>query len=66
MSFSTVPKLTFKSRVYCQGFCHRITKGGDYEAVIFKFLFCWLLFRAKFDCNFIQSYIPYIGCGNLL
>ena len=25
--------------------------------------FCWLLFRAKFDCNFIQFYVPCILCG---
>ena len=36
------------------------------KVVIFKYVFCWLLFRAKFDCNFIQSYVPCICCGNLL
>ena len=36
------------------------------KVVIFKYVFCWLLFRVKFDCNFIQSYVPCICCGNLL
>ena len=40
--------------------------NGSCKVVIFKFVFCWLLFRVKFDCNFIQSYIPCICCGNLL
>ena len=36
------------------------------KVVIFKYVFCWLLFRTKFDCNFIQSYVPCICCENLL
>ena len=36
------------------------------KVVIFKYVFCWLLFRAKFYCNFIQSYVPCICCENLL
>ena len=33
------------------------------KAVIYKYVFCWLLFCAKFDCNFIQSFVPCIYCG---
>ena len=33
------------------------------KVVIYNYVFCWLLFRAKFDCNFIQSYIPCIYWG---
>ena len=33
------------------------------KVVIYKYVVCWLLFRAKFDCNFIQSFVPYIYCG---
>ena len=33
------------------------------EVVIYKYVVYWLLFRAKFDCNFIQSFIPCIYCG---
>ena len=33
------------------------------KVVIFKFVFCWLLFRDKFDCNYIQSFVPCIYCG---
>ena len=36
---------------------------GDCKVVIYKYLVCWLLFRAKFDYNFIQSFVPYIYCG---
>ena len=46
-----------------QGFCQEIAKGGDCKVVIYNYVFCWLLFRAKFDGNFIQSFIPYIYCG---
>ena len=29
------------------------------KVVIYKFVFCWLLFRAKFDCNyFCQFFRP--------
>ena len=31
--------------------------------MIFKYVFCWLLFRTKFDCNFIQSYGPVFVVG---
>ena len=34
-----------------------------FEVVIYKYVVCWLLFRAKFDCNFIQSFVPCIYCG---
>ena len=30
--------------------------------VIYNYIFSWLLFRAKFDCNFIQYFVPYICC----
>ena len=46
------------------GFCHGIAKGGDCKVVIYNYVFCWLLFRAKFDCNYYQSFIPCICCGN--
>ena len=32
----------------------------DCKVVIYNYVFSWLLFRAKFDCNFIQSFLPYI------
>ena len=32
------------------------------KVVIYKFVFFWLLFHAKFDCNYIQSCVPYIYC----
>ena len=35
------------------GVCHGIAKVGDCKVVIYKYLVCWLLFRAKFDYNFI-------------
>ena len=41
-------------------------QGWHCKVVIYKYVFCWLLFRAKFDCNFIQSFVPCICCGNLL
>ena len=34
-----------------------------FKFVIYKYVFCWLLFRAKFDCNYIQSFVPRIYCG---
>ena len=33
------------------------------KVVIYKYVFCWLLFHAKFDCNYIQSFVPCIYCG---
>ena len=39
-------------------FFHAICK-----VVIYKYVFCLLLFRAKFDCNFIQSFVPCIVVG---
>ena len=33
------------------------------KVVIYNYFFCWLLFRAKFDCNYIQSVVPCIYCG---
>ena len=39
---------------------------GSCKVVIYKYVFCWLLFHAKFDCNFIQFFVPCIYCGNLL
>ena len=33
------------------------------KVVIYKFVFCWLLFRAKFDCNYFQSCVSCIYCG---
>ena len=32
------------------------------KVMIYKFVFCWLLFHAKFYCNYIQSCVPYIYC----
>ena len=31
------------------------------KVVIYKYVFCWFLFRTKFDCNFVQSYVPCIS-----
>ena len=31
--------------------------------MIYKDIVCWLLFCAKFDCNFIQSFVLCICCG---
>ena len=47
MSFSIVPKLTFKSRVYYRVFCHGIAKGGDCKVVIYNYVLCWLYSRKK-------------------
>ena len=33
------------------------------KVVIYNIVFCWLIFRAKFDCNVVQSFVPYIYCG---
>ena len=30
------------------------------KVVIYNYLFCWLELRAKFDCNFIQSFVSCI------
>ena len=38
-------------------------EGSLCKVVIYNYVFCWLLFRAKFDCNFIQSFVPCIYCG---
>ena len=48
--------------------CQSVEIGihSNYKVVIYKYIFCWLLFRAKFDCNFIQSVVPCTCCGNLL
>ena len=35
----------------------------DCKVVIYNYVFSWLLFYAKFDCNFIQSFVPCIYCG---
>ena len=32
------------------------------KVVIYKYVVCWLLFRVKFDGNFIQSFVPCIYC----
>ena len=34
-----------------------------YKVVIYNCVFCWLLFYAKFYCNFIQFFVPCIYCG---
>ena len=36
------------------------------KVVIYNIMFYWLIFRAKFDCNVIQSFVPYMYCGILL
>ena len=33
------------------------------KVVIYNIVFCWLIFRAKFDSNVIQSFVPCIYCG---
>ena len=35
---------------------------GRCKVVIYNYTFCWLLFHAKFDCNYIQSVVPCIYC----
>ena len=34
-----------------------------YVKQCFTTILCWLLFRAKFECNFAQSYVLCILCG---
>ena len=36
------------------------TKLHFCKVVIYNYVFCWLLFRAKFDCNYIQYVVPYM------
>ena len=36
------------------------------KVVIYNIMFYWLIFRAKFDCNVIQSFVSYMYCGILL
>ena len=31
--------------------------------MIYNYVFSWLSFRAKFDCNFIQSFVPVFIVG---
>ena len=38
---------------------------GCCKVVIYNHAFCWLLYSVKFDCNYIQSYVPCIICGIL-
>ena len=45
-------------------FSHVKRKGC--KVVIYNIVFCWLKFRAKFDCNVVQSYVSYIYCEILL
>ena len=33
------------------------------KVVIYNYVFSWLLFHTKFDCNFIQSFVPCIYYG---
>ena len=33
------------------------------KVVIYNIVFCWLIFRAKFDCNVIQSLYPIFIVG---
>ena len=33
------------------------------KVVISNYVFRWLLFHAKFDCNYIQSFVPCIYHG---
>ena len=47
MSFTIVPKLTFKSRVCYRVFCHEIVKGGDCKVVIYNYVLCWLYSMTK-------------------
>ena len=47
MSFTIVPKLTFKSRVCYRVFCHEIAKGGDCKVVIYNYVLCWLYSMTK-------------------
>ena len=36
------------------------------KVVIYNIMFYWFIFRAKFDCNVIQSFVSYMYCGILL
>ena len=47
MSFTIVPKLTFKSRVCYRVFCHEIAKGGDCKVVIYNYVLYWLYSMTK-------------------
>ena len=47
MSFTIVPKLTFKSRVCYRVFCHGIAKGGDCKVMIYNYVLCWLYSMTK-------------------
>ena len=33
------------------------------KVVIYNYVFCWLLFHAKFNCNYVQSFVPCISYG---
>ena len=33
------------------------------KVVIYNYVFYWLLFHVKFDCNYVQSFVPCISCG---
>ena len=33
------------------------------KVVIYNYMFCSLLFHAKFDCNYIQSVVTCMYCG---
>ena len=32
------------------------------KVMVYKYVFCWLLLCAKFDCKFIQSFVSCIYC----
>ena len=42
--------------------CNSLQLNAVCKVVIYKYVFCWLLFRAKFNCKFIQSFVPCIYC----
>ena len=64
MSFSIVPKLTFKSRVSYRVFYHEITKGGDCKVVIYNYVLCWLYSITK--SVVIALILFLVFCGILL
>ena len=61
MSFTIVPKLTFKSRVCYSVFCHRIAKMGDSKVVIYNYVLCWLYFMTKNVVITLILFLVFLG-----
>ena len=64
MSFSIVPKLTFKSRFYFRVFCHGIAKEKDCKVVIYNYI---LVLAYSITKSVVIALILFIVfCGILL